>query len=368
MGRNKIFILSAIVVLLIVIALIIFMNFNKIALKEEILKFEYGEVINFGNEEILDTSDSGILDTLVIDLSNVELEENKNYPKVGEYKVIIRYKNFFMTRSNNFTIIVSDTIEPKFIEYIENIKVLINDQEHDFKQHFVAEDLSEFELKIDTGSVDFEKEGKYDAKVIATDIYGNKTVYDFHVFVEEPNFHEPALIVPTVKNGILIVNKKHPLPPSYNPGEDPTAVAQLKNMIADMQDQGFDISNDYSGFRTYSHQKALYEGYVKRDGQKAADKYSARPGYSEHQTGLTYDVKHNNGTLVRKTAEADWIAANASDYGFIVRYQAGKEAITGYQAEPWHLRYIGEEAVEIYKSGLTLEEYLGVEGGDYYQQ
>lgn len=171
---------------------------------------------------------------------------------------------------------------------------------------------------------------------------------------------------PTYKNGILIVNKKHPLPSSYNPGEDPVAARQLKNMISDMQKNGFSISNSYSGFRTYNYQKNLYERYVRLDGKKVADTYSARPGHSEHQSGLTFDLIHTNGTLVETEPEVTWISENASQYGFIVRYQSGKENITGYQAEPWHLRYIGDEANNIFNSGLTLEEYLGIDGGDYY--
>lgn len=170
----------------------------------------------------------------------------------------------------------------------------------------------------------------------------------------------------TIIRGILIVNKKHPLPYDYNPGEDPTAARQIKIMIHDMQNNGFDISNSYSGFRSYSYQKQLYENYVNQDGREAADRYSARPGHSEHQTGLTYDLLHSDGTLVQKEAEVNWISSNAQNYGFIVRYQANKENITGYQAEPWHLRYIGDEAAAIANSGLSLEEYLKVEGGDYF--
>lgn len=172
-------------------------------------------------------------------------------------------------------------------------------------------------------------------------------------------------IIPTVVNSIIIVNKKHPLPSNYNLGEDSVAGSQIRLMIKDMQNNGYDIHSSYSGFRSYNTQKELYETYVNRDGRANADTYSARPGHSEHQTGLTFDLRHFEGSLVTRNPEVQWIAQNAANYGFIVRYQLGKENITGYQAEPWHLRYIGNEAVNIYNSGLTLEEYLGVEGGDY---
>ena len=80
---------------------------------------------------------------------------------------------------------------------------------------------------------------------------------------------------------------------------------------------------------------------------------------------MAFDLIQPNGALLESHNEAQWVAQNAHKYGFIVRYQSGKESITGYMAEPWHVRYVGDEAVNIYQSGLTLEEYLHVEGGDY---
>lgn len=176
----------------------------------------------------------------------------------------------------------------------------------------------------------------------------------------------PAAGYGTVVDNILIVNKKHPLSAAYNPGNDPVAEQAVRTLIADAQAQGLAISSSYSGFRDYAYQENLYNGYVSRDGQALADTYSARPGYSEHQTGLTFDLIQTDGNLVESPAEAKWLQDHCAEYGFIIRYPQGKEAITGYQPEPWHLRYVGKETAEkIMSSGLTLEEYLGVEGGDY---
>lgn len=167
-------------------------------------------------------------------------------------------------------------------------------------------------------------------------------------------------------DGIMIVNKKHGLSSSYAPGEDPVAGAAVRNLISVMRSGGYSISTYYSGYRTYSYQANLYNYYVQMDGQAAADTYSARPGFSEHQTGLAFDLCDKNGQLVESTREVNWIAQNAHRYGFIVRYKAGKESITGYMAEPWHLRYLGVDmATKVYNSGLTLEEYLGVSYGNY---
>lgn len=167
----------------------------------------------------------------------------------------------------------------------------------------------------------------------------------------------------------MVVNKKHKLPADYNPGENPNAGEKVRELIKKMQELGFSISNQYSGFRSYEYQTKLYQNYVNKDGKEAADTYSARPGYSEHQTGLAFDILNGAGGLLGENPQdekaIEWLHSHAHEYGFIVRFQEGKEAITGYQAEAWHLRYVGDIAEKIYTSNLTLEEYFGVEGGNY---
>ena len=164
---------------------------------------------------------------------------------------------------------------------------------------------------------------------------------------------------------IVIANKHYPLSKDYNPGENPTAKAELLKLIAAMQEAGSPISDHYSGFRSYETQTQLYQDYVNKDGKAEADRYSARPGYSEHQTGLAFDLIGTDGDLVTEEKAAQWLLDHAADYGFVVRYLKGKEKETGYMAEEWHLRYVGKEAKDIVASGLSLEEYYGFEGGDY---
>ena len=167
----------------------------------------------------------------------------------------------------------------------------------------------------------------------------------------------------------MVVNKKHKLPANYNPGENPNAGENVRELIKKMQELGFSISNQYSGFRSYEYQTQLYQNYVNKDGKEAADTYSARPGYSEHQTGLAFDILNGSGGLLGENPQDEkaikWLHSHAHEYGFIVRFLEGKEAITGYQAEAWHLRYVGDIAEKIYTSKQTLEEYFGVEGGNY---
>ena len=164
---------------------------------------------------------------------------------------------------------------------------------------------------------------------------------------------------------IVIANKHYPLSSDYNPGENPTAKAKLLELIAAMQGEGYPISHQYSGFRSYQMQVTLYQNYVNKDGKEAADRYSARPGYSEHQTGLAFDLIGTDGNLVTEKKASQWLLKHAAEYGFVVRYLNGKEDKTGYMPEQWHLRYVGKEAKAIADSGLSLEEYYGFTGGGY---
>ena len=143
------------------------------------------------------------------------------------------------------------------------------------------------------------------------------------------------------------------------------ATPAIEAMFAAAQDDGVQLVFG-SGYRSESLQRQFYESYVARDGQAAADRYSARPGTSEHQTGLAVDVTTPNlnchlEICFEDTPQGQWVAENAHRYGFIIRYLEGKEAITGYQYEPWHLRYVGEElATELYQSGQTMEEFFDI--------
>ncbi len=116
-----------------------------------------------------------------------------------------------------------------------------------------------------------------------------------------------------------------------------------------------------SPYRSYSRQSTLYNNYVKRDGKKEADTYSARPGFSEHQTGLAMDLSTASNHSIddfEKSKEFTWTVKHAYEYGFILRYPKGKEYITGYIYEPWHYRYVGKEVAKyIYEHDITYEEY-----------
>ncbi|MET0779388.1 MAG: M15 family metallopeptidase [Candidatus Saccharimonadales bacterium] len=191
----------------------------------------------------------------------------------------------------------------------------------------------------------------------------------------------------------VVVNKQHPLnPKTYVPNNlvvpniplrsNITSTEKyvrsdmgsaLETMIKDASAAGIHL-NLQSGYRSYSFQVTLYNGYVKQQGQAAADRQSARPGYSEHQTGLAADLggtsqpSCNVAECFGATAEGKWLAANAYKYGFIIRYTADKEPTTGYENEPWHIRYIGTDlSNELHNQSVeTLEEFFGITGGTAY--
>ena len=164
----------------------------------------------------------------------------------------------------------------------------------------------------------------------------------------------------TYVNNVLVANKTYSLPASYNPGDLLSECAKaFKAMQSAASSEGLSIWNA-SGFRSYELQESLYNRYAARDGKEAADRYSARPGHSEHQSGLAIDLNEITNAF-KDTKEGKWVAENCHKYGFILRYPQGKEAQTGYMYEPWHIRYVGvDTATAIYNSGLCLEEYFGI--------
>lgn len=138
--------------------------------------------------------------------------------------------------------------------------------------------------------------------------------------------------------------------------EEETATA-YEYMCLNLIDEGLNISIN-SAYRSYEEQEKLYDDYLKLYGKSYVNKYVAVPGYSEHQTGLALDLESLDCDIFKNSKEYRWIKNNAYKYGFILRYQEGKENITGYKAEEWHIRYVGRKAAEyIYKNNITFEEY-----------
>lgn len=179
----------------------------------------------------------------------------------------------------------------------------------------------------------------------------------------------------TYIDGFLVVNKTYPLPSSYVPtGTHKKVSGQIcqeciieegysafANMKKDATAQGLNLWIQ-SGYRSYSYQGGLYNGYVKRSGKEAADTFSARPGHSEHQSGYAFDLNTITDAFAN-TKEGKWVNENCYKYGFIIRYPKGKENETGYKYESWHLRYVGVDlASKLYNAGdwITMEDHFGI--------
>lgn len=165
----------------------------------------------------------------------------------------------------------------------------------------------------------------------------------------------------TYIEGILIANKTYALPENYGNGLTKETQNAFNKMQAAAKLDGLNIYIS-SGFRSYATQKRVYNNYVKRDGVEGADRYSSRPGHSDHQTGLAFDLNTINDSF-QYTAEAKWLSQNAYKYGFTIRFPKGREEETGYKYESWHFRYVGEDlATKLYNNGdwLSIEGYFGI--------
>lgn len=192
-------------------------------------------------------------------------------------------------------------------------------------------------------------------------------------------------VVDNPESSQVYLNKQRKLPDGYEPADlvDPNvyhyaaegdskrqmreeAAKALESLFKLAKEQGIELIA-VSGYRSYDRQKQIYDSSVTTNGQEYADKYSASPGTSEHQTGLAMDIGSSTETVAtlleesfKQTSEGEWLAENAHYEGFIIRYPEGKTGITGYNYEPWHIRYVGKEiATAIYDDDLTLEEYFG---------
>ncbi len=304
--------------------------------------------------------DDGFLDDTLKD--KVLTSNNVNEKELGEYNVIYTLKNDILNRYLVRKVIVKDTTKP-VITLNQNQTMTLTVGSKYNEPGYTASDNYDGDITdnvVVENSVDTSKEGEYNIVYKVKDSSGNESEINRKIVVKaKTNYVSSNVNGLTYINGILIVNKKYGLPKDYNPGVNPEANEALKRMQADASTIGLNLKL-VSGYRSYSTQYNLYNNYVRINGQSKADTFSARPGYSEHQTGLAFDVGSTKGSFAN-TDESKWLEQNCHLYGFIIRYPKGKTSITGYIYEPWHIRYLGvDTATKVKQSGLTLEEYLGI--------
>ena len=300
--------------------------------------------------------------------------------KLGKKKVKLIITNYFKKNIKySYIIRIVDTKKPS-IKFNSEIKVYAG-EEVDLLKDVSVSDNSKEEIKVEvSGEYDINKTSSYKLFYIAKDSSGNEAKEEFTLIVlEKPkvtpqdiggvnnSFKTSKGFSGYTKNGItyidgyMVANKSYPLPSTYNPGLDGNVKSKAEVMFSAARNEGLNIYIS-SGFRSYNTQKNLYNNYVNRDGKAAADTYSARPGHSEHQTGLAFDVNEVSSAF-NNTAEAKWLSENSYKYGFILRYPKGKDGETGYMYESWHFRYVGEDlASKLYNGGnwITMESYFGI--------
>ncbi len=300
---------------------------------------------------------------------------------LGKKKIKIKIKNYFdKIKDYVCEIEVVDKQEPS-IEYSDKLSTTVGTEINLLEGVKVTDNSNEdIEVTIE-GEYDFNKEGTYELYYVAKDSSGNTSKEKFILevvkkkevaknisndstkyFTTSKGFRGYTKNGITYIDGVLVVNKTYSIPSTYYTGDLTSETrSNMNNMFADAASIGLNIYLS-SGFRSYNTQKSLYNNYVSYDGKELADTYSARPGHSEHQTGLAFDVNQIDDTFIG-TPEAIWLSDNCWRYGFILRYPSGKTNETGYKYESWHFRYVGTElAKKLYNDGdwITLESYFGI--------
>lgn len=180
-----------------------------------------------------------------------------------------------------------------------------------------------------------------------------------------------------ITNTLVLVNREHGLDKNYIPIDlsipeiqfTDEAIDEEKHVAGIMKEPLEELINEAekegiflmgnSAYRSYESQKNVYNNRVKNQGKESADAYVAKPGFSEHQTGLCIDITNKDRYFVEGTEEVEWLKENCSKFGFIIRYPKDKKDVTGIEYEPWHIRYVGKDVAKyISDNGITLEEYL----------
>ena len=373
-----------IILFLLLVVVILFwyfnVNNNDIILKDD-LEVELGSEVKIS--DIIESSKYKVINK----------DDTIDTKKVGSKEVVIKYKK---NNKNNMYVAKIKIVdkEAPVISGDDTIKVTAGSK-IEIENMIDVSDNSSDDVKISVeGDYDLKKKGEYEVKIIATDSSGNSSDKKIKIIVLDTiSYNDNGSLEDgiyttnkgyTVKiqdgvasvNDIIIVNKTYSLPATYTPKnpyksiagrgyctdcmEDFVMEAFLK-MEADAKKEGLALWVG-SGFRSYDTQKVLYNNYVNKDGKEAADTYSARAGYSEHQSGLCFDLNSDNDSFTN-TKEGKWVNDNAYKYGLVIRFPKGKDEYTGYEYESWHLRYVGKElAKKLYNDGdwISLEEYFGL--------
>lgn len=372
MKRKKIIVISLVIlVFLILLVLVgIFVNSKKMSIKYNT------KVEVFLNQKIYNTDNVKSLKNGTI----LTKKKRIDTASIGKKEVTIKVKDYFKRiKKFKYTVTIKDDESP-VIQYNKELETEAGTEIDLLKDVVVTDNSKEKIIPTVEGEYDFNRAGEYKLFYTAVDSSKNEKKEEFILRVKEKKVvqNQNSNVADTTfttskgfngvtKNGItyidgyIIVNKTYTLPSSYGNGLTQETTNNFNIMKNAAASEGLNIYIS-SGFRSYSRQMTIYNNYVRQDGQREADTYSARAGHSEHQSGLAFDVNIINSSFAN-TNEARWLAANCYRYGFILRYPEGKTKETGYMYEPWHFRYVGIDlATKLYNNGnwLTMEDYFGI--------
>lgn len=377
-NKKKLLIIIGICILLVMVGIMIYLFTDKRSVKDifrykDKITIEVGDSLPVVNDYLYKDINSDI----EIEWKDIDTEDNKIY-KAGIYYGSFIYDNDKM----NITLVVVDNTPP-VIDGVKDYEMLAYEAVPDFLDGVTASDnsMEDIVVTID-GKYDSEKPGTYVMHYKASDSSGNITSKEFKLVVKENSNVKISKTKKgnTIKNyygvtyidNVIIANKTYSLPNNFVPNNLVTINGYIK-VVDYVKDAYNELKSDSSvlglniyassGYRSYSDQKYIYDNYVRIDGIDKADTYSARAGYSEHQTGLAIDLNTVDMSF-DGTSESNWLKDNCWKYGFIIRYPKDKENITGYMYEPWHIRYVGKELARVlYNNGswLSLEEYYGID-------
>lgn len=299
------------------------------------------------------------------------VKDKDSYIDTSEVGVKTAYISGLKTKKVRYVVV--DTIAPIFDD-LKWFSIIEGDNIDNVRNNLNVYDNSNKPVDLELrGTYDFNKSGMYKVTVVARDGNGNVSSQDFDMIVEIPGgkahyfttsnghygYEKDGL---TFVDGILIVNKTYSITPDYYHHLWDEFLEAYEVMNNDMNSEGLNLVIQ-SGHRLNSFQTVLYNGSVESYGKALADIKTARPGHSEHEAGLAADFNYVARSF-ENSAEFKWLNKNCYKYGFILRYPEGKEEETGYEYEPWHYRYVGEDLAKIiYNNGdwLTLEGYFGLE-------
>lgn len=369
--RFRLFILKTIVFLLILFLAFKGLSFLTNSKEERELK-----KLNYSNEAITLIIDNKI-DKYLINNNlysktlEVALTEGQYESKLLEEYVYFPYKDYdgYITQLNELNLIgykredieqVFKVLDKNEINTIIKKETVINNLVNYINNEY-------FEMNSLDRYVQYKKDHsayEYDKVVAYVNMFLDYDYYDHTIDVKQPD--ELLVIVNKyyklssgfIPKGLVKIDSKN----SYNNYEFwvlPVVKENFMNILSDMKKVGLEIQVK-SAYRSYQTQVDSYNDYVRSNGKEATDTFSARAGYSEHQTGLAIDVKATDGTYSTfvTSKEYDWMKNNAHKYGFIMRYPEDKTDITGYKFESWHFRYVGNDIAKyIYEKELTFDEY-----------